>query len=326
MSARKHVIFAGAGHANIAALRRLARHRPDAELTLVNHGRKAWYTGALPALIRGDIAPDKAYVDAAALAASCGAGFIDAKFLRHDAAFLHFDQGDPMPFDLLCLSPGAAANEGVKPVERFLDRLADWAAIPNIRLGINGAGPAGIELALALRIRLGGRAGIHIAAPDGILRAAPRAVRGAAQNHLDAANIQIGPALPPGMDGTMNAYTPEPTVRIRATLQLEEHDNIFATGDHAHFPTPLPRSGAIAVRQGKVLAGNLACALAGQILADFTPPKTTLAILSLNARTAIAWYGDLHWTGRSMMLVKKGLDRAWINANERRHGPAPKPA
>ena len=49
---KKRVIFAGAGHANIAALRRLAKNPPDAELILLNHGPKIWYTGALPALIR----------------------------------------------------------------------------------------------------------------------------------------------------------------------------------------------------------------------------------------------------------------------------------
>jgi selenide,water dikinase len=321
--AKPRIIFAGAGHANISALRRLTRHRLEAELILVNHGRRAWYTGALPALIRGDISPDKAYVDAAALAVSCGASFIDAKFSGHDNEFLYLDQDDPLPFNLLSLSPGAAPNGGVKPIETFHDRLADWATIANIRLGINGTGPAGIELALAMRIRLGPQARIHIAAPDGILKTAPRAVRQAAQNHLDAANIQIAPELPPQLDETLNAYTPEPTIKIRATLQLEAHDNIFATGDHARFPTPLPRSGAIAVRQGRFLAANLTRALAGQPLAKFTPPKSTLAILSLNAHAATAWYGNLHWTGYSMKLVKKHLDRAWINEKERRQSPAP---
>lgn len=316
-SAKPRIIFAGAGHANITALRHLAKHRPDAELILVNHGRKAWYTGALPALIRGDIAPKRAYVDAAALAAACGASFIDATFTRHDARFLHLAQGDPLPFDILCLSPGAAPNGGIKPIGLFLERLATWAEIPGIRLGIAGAGPAGIELALALRIRLGPQARIHIAALRGILETAPRAVRRIAQKHLDAADIRIAPALPAELDATLNAYTPEPTTNIRATLQLETHDNIFATGDHARFPTPLPHSGAIAVRQGRTLAANLARALAGQPLAAFTPPKTTLAILSLNAVTATAWYGPCYWTGRSMMAFKNRLDAAWIGQAER---------
>jgi selenide,water dikinase len=314
--AKPRIIFAGAGHANIVALRHLAKRPPEAELILVNHGRKAWYTGALPALIRGEIAPERAYVDAVALAAAYGASFIDATYTRHDATRLHLAQGDALPFDCLCLSPGAAPNGGVKPIGRFLDRLATWAACPGIRLGIAGAGPAGIELALALRIRLGPQAQIHLAAPRGILATAPRAIRRIAQRHLDAANIRIAPALPAALDATLNAYTPEPSTNIRATLQLEAHDNIFATGDDARFPTPLPRSGAIAVRQGRTLAANLARALAGKPLAAFTPPITTLAILSLDAATATAWYGPFSWTGRTMMAVKNRLDTAWIEQAE----------
>jgi selenide,water dikinase len=314
--AKPRIIFAGAGHANIAALRRLAKYKPDAELILVNHGRKAWYTGALPAVIRGDITPEKAYVDAALLAAACGARFIDAKFGAYDAELLQLDQGDPLPFDILCLSPGAAPNRGVKPIEDFLGRLGTWSTMPRIRLGITGAGPAGIELALALRIRLGTQARIHIAAQRRVLETAPPAARRIVQKHLDAASIEIAPELPPNLDETLNAYTPEAILKIRATLQLQAHHNIFAAGDHARFPSPLPRSGAIAVRQGKILAANLARTLAGNPLMIFTPPKATLAILSLNAHTATGWYGSFSWTGQSMMLLKKSLDGAWIKGNE----------
>jgi len=310
---KQRVILAGAGHANIAALRSLSKNLPDAEFVLVNDGHKAWYTGALPALIRGDMPPEKAYINAAHLAQSCGARFIDAKFADFESNFLRLANGDPIRFDMLAISAGATPNGGVKPIGQFQQRLAKWAQMQKPDIGIIGGGPAAIELALALRIRLGPQARLSILAAGPILSSAPNPVRRAAQKHLNAAKISVLPKFPVVMDEVLHAYTPEPTLRVRETLQLQDHENVFATGDCALFPTPLPRSGAIAVRQGQTLAINIRRALAGQPLQKFIPPRHTLVILSLTPATATAWYGKVSWTGRLAMALKKNLDESWLD-------------
>jgi selenide,water dikinase len=310
---KKRVVFAGAGHANIAALRHLAKNPPDAELILVNHGPRIWYTGALPALVRGDLTEAQASIDAAALAKSCGASFIDASIFDFEGSWLDLENRAPLRFDILSLATGATPNGGVKPIPSFLARLKTWDRTPTPIIGIVGAGAAGVELALALRHRLGAKARLTLQSPDNtVLPSAPKAAQKSARQELSAARIQIVTKFPTRQDDLIHAYTPAPTHQIRPTLQLISHDNILAAGDCASFPTPLPRSGAIAVRQGHTLATNIRHLLTDTPLASFKPPRHTLAILSLNADEATAWYGPLSWTGNLPMTLKSRLDTAWV--------------
>jgi len=318
---KPRVILAGAGHANIAALRILSKNLPDAEFVLINDGRKAWYTGALPSLIRGDILPEHAFVDASLLAQSCGARFIDARLLDFENNWVRVSQGEPLRFDFLAISIGALPNDGVKPIGAFLERLGKWTQMSKPDIGIVGGGAAAVELALALRIRLGPKARMTMLAQGAVLAGAPKRVRKTVLQHLHDAKIQIVPKFPVLMDEVLYAYTPEPKLRVRETLQLEGRDNVFAAGDCALFPQPLPRSGAIAVRQGHTLAGNLRRALAGQALHRFKPPSHTLAILSLTSETATAWRGPFCWTGRLAMKLKTKYDTAWLTADDQTKPP-----
>jgi len=310
---RQRVILAGAGHAHIIALRRFAKRRPNAELYLVNDGRKAWYTGALPALIRGDIAAEQAWLDVGKLAERCGAMFIDARYVDFEGNWLELERRSPMRFDILAISTGAAPNGGVKPIPKFLARLSLWDRVENPLIGIIGGGAAGVEIALALRHRLGAKARITIRAPAGkILEAAPDTVQRIVREELARARIQVSASFANRMDDIIHAYTPEPVHDITHTMQMSGRHNIFATGDCARFPTPLPRSGAIAVRQGHMLAGNIHRLLENKPLKPFRPPATTLAILSLNSDEATAWYGPVSWTGHLAMALKSRLDREWL--------------
>jgi len=309
---KKRVIFAGGGHANIAALRRLAKDPPDAELILVNHGPKIWYTGALPALVRGDISEDEACLNAPRLAESCNATFIDASLTAYETNRLTLDRSPGIPFDILAISTGAAPNGGVKPIPSFLARIKTWDRMPNPTIGIIGAGAGGVELALALRHRLGAKAQITLQARDNtVLAMAPRGAQQTARAKLAKAGITVTETLPTTTD-LIHAYTPTPTIQIRPTLQLDLHDNILATGDCAAFPTKLPRSGAIAVQQGRTLATNIRKLLANKPPIPFHPPRNTLAILSLNADEATAWYGKFSWTGHLPMSLKSRIDAKWL--------------
>ncbi len=306
------LVFAGAGHGNLAALRRLAR-RPPGRMVLVNASRFAWYTGALPGLIRGDIPLARARIDVAALAVRCGAEFIEARIEGFDAQALRLEGCAALGFDYLALSIGGAALPGgVKPIQELLERVAQLEALPSPRVGLLGAGAAGVELALALRRRFGPRAEIFVAGAQ-ILPGAPAAARRAAAFALLAANITLVPALPAPLDDIIHAYTPEPALSIGADLRVIGHDHIFATGDCARLPLPAPRSGAIAVRQGRVLAQNLRRAINQARLKPFHTPRATLAILSLDNSTALAWYGRFIWQGRWPSRIKTWLDEGWVS-------------
>ncbi len=320
----KRILLIGAGHAHIVVLRHFAKHRPNAEMILVNDTEHAWYTGALPALIRGDIKPEQARLDLQKLTIRAGVVFKTARFERYceersdEAIHLplkrpitaHFTNHEPIECDVLSLSIGGAKTvTGIKPIPEFLRRLAHWEISPNPKIGIIGSGAAGIEIALALRIRLGNKADIRIQSRDGtLLPTAPANAQHAAAKALQDTNIQIVQTLPEGAE-IITAYTPEPSIEITETLALASRTGkIFATGDTAKFPRTLPRSGAIAVRQGWTLAYNLT----SEHPKIFKIPAATLAILSLNSQQAIAWYSQFSWTGRLPMLLKNILDRRWV--------------
>ncbi len=308
----KRIIFAGAGHANIVALRRLGRRRIGAELVLVNDGPQAWYTGALPALIRGDITSSQAAIDLPALAAHCGARFIDARVAGFSDHALRLAAADPLDFDFLAIAIGGKTiADGVKPIPDLLRRLEALRPLASPGLGILGSGAAGVEIALAARQRLGPSAEICLCGKT-LLPRAPARARRIALRYLATARIELVSELPARHDALIRAYTPEPDMAVRQTLQLFGEDHVFAAGDCAKFPSPVARSGAIAVRQGRVLAANLRASVRAAPLQAFKPPPATLAIMRLDGSRALAWYGGTTVHGVLPSRLKAWLDRRWL--------------
>jgi selenide,water dikinase len=303
------VVLAGAGHANIVALRRLAGC--GLALTLVNEGPYAWYTGRLPALLRGDVPESRARIDLRALTEACDARFIEARVTGFTADRLLLGE-ETLGFDILGYAVGGdSVPGGAKPLPELLRRVAAVAGLAKPRIGLVGAGAAGAELACALRHLLGERAEIFLAGSV-LLPGAPDAARRVAARALAAARIMRVETLPAGLDELIAAYTPAPTLRVGADLRVAGYARVFAAGDAARFEPALPRSGAVAVRQGRVLAANIARLRHGKPLRDFRPPRATLAILSLDRDTGLAWFGPLSWHGHWPMMLKNRLDEDWL--------------
>ncbi len=279
---------------------------------LVNDGPFAWYTGALPGLIRGAIPPEQARVDLVALAARYGAAFIDARVEGFADGVLRLAGGESLMYDVLALSIGGAKIPGgVKPIPEFLARVGVLEKMDAPRVAIVGAGVAGVELALALRQRLGAKAAIFVCGGQ-VLPGAPARARKIALQAVRNSGINVVAVLPDGLDDVVHAYTPEPEIVIDRTLLVQGEQNIFAAGDCAKLTDPLPRSGAIAVREGRILAENLRRRIEGRTLETFQTPQRVLAIMSLDERTAVAWYGDVTIVGSLPMRLKIFLDRRWV--------------
>ena len=102
-------------------------------------------------------------------------------------------------------------------------------------------------------------------------------------------------------------------VRVRETLQSTADPFVFAAGDVASFDgRRLPKSGVYAVRQGPVLAENLARLAAGRPLRFYRPQPLTLALISSGDRNAVASWGRLALEGRWVWRVKDWIDRRWM--------------
>ncbi len=122
---------------------------------------------------------------------------------------------------------------------------------------------------------------------------------------------------------------------VNAHLQSLAHPDLFGGGDCIHFtPAPLPRVGVHAVRQGPVLAANLATRLdvhargsaraprSAAPLVPYIPRPGHLLVLDTGAGTGVLHRplgrGAICFDGRAAFLLKRAID-TWFM---RRHLPS----
>ncbi|MDQ2758842.1 MAG: FAD-dependent oxidoreductase [Actinomycetota bacterium] len=107
-------------------------------------------------------------------------------------------------------------------------------------------------------------------------------------------------------------------VPVRATLQHQDRDDIYAAGDCALFlPGPLPRVGVHGVRQGLVLHRSLLARLTGGVLPVYEPQRRTLSILDLGDGVGLAVWGRWWWFGRPPLRLKRHIDHRWLRSYQR---------
>ncbi len=103
-------------------------------------------------------------------------------------------------------------------------------------------------------------------------------------------------------------------VRVRPTLQVADHDDLFAVGDCASIEDhpELPKAGVYAVRQGPVLVHNLRARLGGGALRPYRPQSDFLSLLNLGDGRAIASKWGMSAEGRAMFRLKDWIDRRFM--------------
>ncbi len=351
-------MLVGGGHAHVEVLRQFAASPLTGwRITLLTREAMSPYSGMLPGVIAGLYRAEQALIDIRALAARAGAeALIDrATGIDLEAKRVHRAGGESRPFDLLSLDtgatpdtagvPGAAAHVlALKPIDALLPRLRALLESPPARLGVVGAGAAGVEVALALRARLpqsrvtlvAGVAGVLAGFPDRLRARATAALTErriaihqgedvaevvrdglvfprAAPLALDAVLWATGAAAPAWLGETGLARDRAGFLRVDACLQAIGQDRIFAAGDCAGFdPQPLPKAGVVAVRQGPVLARNLRAAAEGRALRPYRPQSDWLVLLSLGDRRAIGTRNGVVVGGRAAWWLKDWIDRRFM--------------
>ncbi len=101
-------------------------------------------------------------------------------------------------------------------------------------------------------------------------------------------------------------------VQADATLRSASHANVFAAGDCASLPTPLPKAGVYPVRQGPLLAANLAAVIGGAALQRYEAQARALGIFATGPKHAIASYGPFSVAGDWVWRWKDRIDRAFL--------------
>ena len=161
---KKRIVFLGAGHAHLHALKRLGRFVELGHEPVVVAPELFWYSGLATGVLGGRHPPERDVIDAAALVRRAGGVFVQDEATRicPGSRTVHLAGGGTQPYDTLSLSLGSvtshipgvtdAAVFAVKPIRRLWDlrlwlrqRCADGAAVP--RILVAGAGITGCEVA-----------------------------------------------------------------------------------------------------------------------------------------------------------------------------------
>jgi selenide,water dikinase len=101
---------------------------------------------------------------------------------------------------------------------------------------------------------------------------------------------------------------------IRPTLQLRDHDDVFAVGDCATFIDypDTPKAGVYAVREGEYITENLYAALEGGPLRPYKPQGDFLTLLNLGDGRALGAKWGVSFGGRWAMAWKDRIDRKFM--------------
>ncbi len=167
------IVLLGAGYAHALVLREFGkRPPPDTRVTLVTRRAHTHYSGMLPGLIAGLYASEDTHIDLRPLCR-----FSDACLVLDEAIGIDLTakrvicaSGPPLDFDLLSIDIGSTPNtrsvQGaaahaipVKPIDSFLVRFESvrrriLEQRGEAHIAVAGAGPAGVELILAIEHRL----------------------------------------------------------------------------------------------------------------------------------------------------------------------------
>ena len=159
------LLLAGGGHSHALLLKRWAmtpQLRPKRWVVLVNRHPTALYSGMVPGLIAGIYRREELSINLPHLCDRAGVAFVQAEISGIDSQrqdlLLH--QRPALSFGVLSLDVGAVTRNlehlsgvPIKPLEEALQFLSQQDPEDPQPFRIVGAGPAGIEVALALRRR-----------------------------------------------------------------------------------------------------------------------------------------------------------------------------
>ena len=355
------LVLLGAGHAHTQVLQALAREPlAPAQITLVSPFAQLVYSGMVPGMVAGHYDGAACTIPIAPLAERARATFVQAAAVGLDAAAkrLRLDDGRELGYDVLSVDIGAVMDRDaiagarehalfVRPIEHFMQlwhALLARAAQQALDVAVVGGGAAGVELALALQFRLGGRSRIRLVTGGmPLLAAYPAAVRwlgrralrrrgitlveqtcrqvtadslrldNAASLPCDVALLAIGGSAPGWLAASGLALDERGFIATGPTLQSTSHAAVFAAGDVAsRTDAPRPRSGVYAVRAGPPLALNLRRFIEGAALQRYWPQARSLNLLACGDKRAIVSWGPLAAEGRWAWRWKDRIDREFV--------------
>ena len=318
---------------------------PEAtRITLISDTTFAPYSGMLPGLVAGHYQHRETHIDLRRLCSLRGVRFIEAAAVGVDLADRQVQllNRPPVEYDVLSINVGAqpeldsvpGAREfavPVKPVSGFYRRWQELelqlsrSSERGEAIVLVGGGAGSVELALAIRHRLGAGREIVLLCGDELLPGYNGAAQAIVRRQLQASGIllheqsrvtavsdgSVETSGRPAIDFTTliwcTGVVPADWLRssglpcdergfvlVDEYLRLEGSSNVFAAGDCAvQSAHPRPRAGVFAVRQAPSLTHNLRATIENLPLRSYRPQRRFLSLLSLGSTRAVADRGPL---------------------------------
>ena len=330
------LLLLGGGHAHAVVLRDFR----GADATLVTPFPHHTYSGMVPGFIAGHYRLDEIRIDLARLAARAGVKLVIGRVAALDAAsrLARLEDGTQLQYDVASLNlgsipasaPGSAQHAlAAKPFENFMERWRE--AKDRVRkVGVVGAGAAGVEIAMAVAYRAAADVTVYSDRPavgrrvaralerNGVtlrsntpvtaVEPGPVVLAGGTGKSFDLVIWTAGAAPLPWLRNSGLATDAQGFVLVDDKLRSVSHPEVFAAGDCATLrDAPHPKSGVYAVRHAPVLAANLR----GEAR-RYVPQRRALALISCGARYAIADWGGVSLEGAWAWRWKDRIDRRWI--------------
>ena len=364
----RDLLLIGGGHAHVQVMRRFGM-KPEAgvRLTMISRESTTPYTGMLPGFIAGEYLEQEIVIDLLKLARFADSRFIEANVERVDVVNrrVHLSGGrTPIRFDALSINtggdctldiPGGEFIQPVKPIGRFIhnwSRTVAYLSRPSqVRVAIIGGGPGSVELALALRQRLGAACEITIVArPSELMKEHGKRVRRHIASALNDHDIHVecdfnvvaaerdanvrqitlrndegagitchhalsvtGVGAPTWLRDSGLDVDEHGFLKVNRYLQTEAAPFIFGAGDAVSLIGQLrTKSGVYAVREGPFLAENLRRHLTGQQLKHFRAQRRALALIRTEPGRATASRGWVQASGNWLWHYKDWIDRRFM--------------
>ncbi len=363
---KKDLVLIGGGHAHLFVIKNFIKNPIDGiRLTLITDKTSVAYSGMLPGYIEGIYSKKDANIDLMHLINKSQIRFIKATVNNISAKDRTiFLKGRPsLAYDYLSINIGiqSSFNEipgaykytlPVKPISNLASKIED--KINTIKdkkpttIVIIGAGPAGIELSLAIRKRLVSKnlfpKILLLCKYDKILHMLSNGASIIATNALKKAAIDINynvtikeftketiilkdnkkikckePILatsgcaPNWIKKTDLSLTEDFFISVKDTLQDENYSNVFAAGDIAEIiNNKRPKAGVYAVKSGKYLYKNICLLIKNKKLINYYPQKNYLSLIGLaNGKVLVNKFG-ISITSKWLWKIKQKIDRNFI--------------